>query len=66
VSGPGINPKYIRANTPITFKVDASKSAKGKVDVKMEIDKGKKAWIVYLFKRIMLNIVLNGHWEYDV
>lgn len=32
----------------------------------MEIDKGKKAWIVYFFKRIMLNIVLNGHWEYDV
>ncbi|XP_008178841.1 filamin-A isoform X2 [Acyrthosiphon pisum] len=40
VSGPGINPKYIRANTPITFKVDASKSAKGHVDVKMGNDKG--------------------------
>jgi len=41
VSGPGINPKYCRANTPITFKVDASKSAKGNVDVKMATDKGK-------------------------
>jgi filamin len=40
VSGPGINPKYCRANTPITFKVDASKSAKGNVDVKMVTDKG--------------------------
>ncbi|XP_060856189.1 filamin-A isoform X2 [Metopolophium dirhodum] len=40
VSGPGINPKYIRANTPITFKVDASKSAKGHVDVKIGNDKG--------------------------
>ncbi|CAH1731357.1 unnamed protein product [Aphis gossypii] len=40
VSGPGINPKYCRANTPITFKVDASKSAKGNVDVKMATDKG--------------------------
>lgn len=41
VSGPGINPKYCRANTPITFKVDASQSAKGNVDVKMLTDKGK-------------------------
>lgn len=41
VSGPGINPKYCRANTPITFKVDASQSAKGNLDVKMSTDKGK-------------------------
>lgn len=49
LSGPGINPKYIRDNTPITFKVDASKSAKGKVFVSMENDKGKKTWIVLFF-----------------
>lgn len=61
VSGPGINPKYCRANTPITFKVDASKSAKGNVDVKMVTDKGKIAWTVYFIKRKMLNIILNGH-----
>lgn len=42
VSGPGINPKYCRANTPITFKVDATQSAKGNLDVKMTTDKGKK------------------------
>ncbi|XP_025198820.1 filamin-A isoform X2 [Melanaphis sacchari] len=40
VTGPGINPKYCRANTPITFKVDATKSAKGNLDVKMVTDKG--------------------------
>lgn len=41
VSGPGVNPKYCRANTPINFKVDASKSAKGNLDVKMLTDKGE-------------------------
>ncbi|XP_025412899.1 filamin-A isoform X2 [Sipha flava] len=40
VSGPGINPKYCRANTPITFKVDATQSAKGNLDVKMSTDRG--------------------------
>lgn len=45
VSGPGINPKYCRANTPITFKVDATQSAKGDLDVKMTTDKGKQIFI---------------------
>lgn len=41
VTGPGLNPKYIGANTPMTFKVDATKAAKGNLDVKMTTDKGK-------------------------
>ncbi|VVC42331.1 Hypothetical protein CINCED_3A018391 [Cinara cedri] len=40
VTGPGINPKYCRANTPITFKVDATQTAKGNLDVKISTDKG--------------------------
>lgn len=47
VSGPGINPKYCRANTPISFNVDATKSAKGNLDVKMSTDKGKMIMIEY-------------------
>lgn len=49
VSGPGINPKYCRADTPITFKVDATKSAKGNLDVKILTDKGKLFKIMNIF-----------------
>lgn len=42
VTGPGINSKYCRANTPITFKVDATRCTKGNLDVKMTTDKGIK------------------------
>jgi len=54
VTGPGINPKYCRANTPVTFKVDATRcagAANGNVDVKMSTDKGKESVVHELFKR---------------
>lgn len=42
VTGAGLNPKYCRAGMPVTFKVDATKAAKGNLDVKMTTDKGKE------------------------
>lgn len=77
VSGPGINPKYCRANTPITFKVDATKSAKGNIDVKMVTDKGKITQIVlfinfklflynYLFETVLGITIVNIHTEKNI
>lgn len=64
VSGPGINPKYVRANTPIHFKVDAAQSPKGNLDVKMTTDRGeflrqKKLFIFIYLKCLNPNRVLH-------
>ncbi|XP_050427022.1 filamin-A isoform X1 [Adelges cooleyi] len=40
VSGHGLNPKYCRDDTPATFKIDATRAAKGNFDVKMTTDRG--------------------------
>lgn len=59
VTGPGLNPKYVRANTPMTFKVDATKAAKGNLDVKMTTDKGKeKKTICFSDERVEARMTL--------
>ncbi|XP_050531190.1 filamin-A isoform X2 [Daktulosphaira vitifoliae] len=40
VTGHGLNSKYCRDDTPATFKVDATQSARGHLDVKMTTDRG--------------------------
>lgn len=38
--GPGIDPVHCRAETPMTFKIDASKSAKAPLAVNLRSDRG--------------------------
>jgi filamin len=42
-SGPGLDPRKCRAETPLTFKVDASKSGKAPLAVNIRSDRGPLA-----------------------
>ena len=39
--GPGVEPENCRANVPLTFTVDATKSAPAPLAVEVKSDKGK-------------------------
>jgi filamin len=72
--GPGLEPSKCRADVPLSFKVDATKSGKAPVDVKIQSDKGEwwlTCWIVEFDNWIFIGLITpeikdNDDGTYDV